>query len=427
MKYLKIKNKGEIVAEAFMLIGASSKRGDNNKIGEFGSGNKYAISYFLRNNYEFKLFSGGKEIPIGTIDRKFNDINFKVITVDNHQTSITTEMGYKWKLWQAIREIYSNAKDEGLLEFEIVDKITPTDNTEIFISVSDSLQDFLMEKENYFVEDDSRVLFECPEGRILKKVSNKCNVYRKGIRCYDVSTNSIFDYDFNDISINESRIVEYSWQVIEKIWKLLYKCDNSYVIRKIFQDGYKEQFYESSLYNYSGTDSSFISNTWKELLRDKEIIGKSLSGYLDDEDIVKTIIFPNKVYEDLISIIGDDIKSKALKYTNKGVTYKIGNPTTLMLEMLKSVLSFFEECQFEINYPIDIVKFTDTDIQGCATQGKILISELAFSKGKEWIANIIIEEYIHLKHNVQDETRSFQDASISELLTYMKTINSYNL
>lgn len=54
MNYLKISNKGLLDVEALTLLGASSKRGDNTKIGMFGSGNKFSLAYLLRNNYNIK-------------------------------------------------------------------------------------------------------------------------------------------------------------------------------------------------------------------------------------------------------------------------------------------------------------------------------------------------------------------------------------
>jgi len=53
--FLKIQSKGEIETEAFTLIGASSKRNDETKIGYFGSGLKYSIAALLRNNIDFKI------------------------------------------------------------------------------------------------------------------------------------------------------------------------------------------------------------------------------------------------------------------------------------------------------------------------------------------------------------------------------------
>ena len=70
-QFLKIQSSGEIEQEAFTLIGASSKRGDQTKIGYFGSGLKYSIAALLRNNIEFKVFQGEKEIEFKLINKKF--------------------------------------------------------------------------------------------------------------------------------------------------------------------------------------------------------------------------------------------------------------------------------------------------------------------------------------------------------------------
>ena len=58
MKFIKITSKGEIDIRAFSLVGATSKRNDNSKIGMFGSGLKYTLSYLLNNNIDFRVFSG---------------------------------------------------------------------------------------------------------------------------------------------------------------------------------------------------------------------------------------------------------------------------------------------------------------------------------------------------------------------------------
>lgn len=63
-KYLRISSQGEIEEKAFTLIGASSKRGDNTKIGYFGSGLKYSIAWLLRNKIDFKIFSGYRPINV---------------------------------------------------------------------------------------------------------------------------------------------------------------------------------------------------------------------------------------------------------------------------------------------------------------------------------------------------------------------------
>lgn len=45
--------------------------------------------------------------------------------------------------------------------------------------------------------------------------------------------------------------------------------------------------------------------------------------------------------------------------------------------------------------------------------------------GIQCIIETMIEEYIHLKYEVKDETRSFQDAAIKELVKILKIKNAY--
>lgn len=64
---------------------------------------------------------------------------------------------------------------------------------------------------------------------------------------------------------------------------------------------------------------------------------------------------------------------------------------------------------------------------GAAMKDVIYVSEICFEKGVNEVVNTIIEEFIHLKYGVQDCTRGFQTAAISELITYMKERSSYAL
>jgi hypothetical protein len=167
MNYIKIKNLGEIDIQSLTLLGASSKRGDSSKIGMFGSGNKYALAYLLRNGYEIYLFSGLNKIDITTEKALFRDKEYDVILINGKQTSITTEFGKDWELWQAIREIYCNSMDEGGHSLEYVSKIEPIDGeTHFYIKNQSSISNFIANFDSYFSEN-KKILFECPTGKII--------------------------------------------------------------------------------------------------------------------------------------------------------------------------------------------------------------------------------------------------------------------
>ena len=77
MNNILIENKNEIDVESLILMGGSSKTKKEGFIGKWGSGWKYAIATLLRNNVNFKVFSGIKEVKIET-----QTINFRDITLD---------------------------------------------------------------------------------------------------------------------------------------------------------------------------------------------------------------------------------------------------------------------------------------------------------------------------------------------------------
>jgi hypothetical protein len=90
-------------------------------------------------------------------------------------------------------------------------------------------------------------------------------------------------------------------------------------------------------------------------------------------------------------------------------------------------MDFLEEVRFEIPYEIEMAQFDSENVLGCAHDGKIYLSEKCAEMGVNETVNAIIEEYIHLKHRVKDNTRAFQTAAITEFIAYMKRSNSYVL
>ena len=155
MKHLLIENKGELDISSLVLLGASTKRNDSDKIGFFGSGNKYAIATLIRHAIKFYIFSGDKKIEIATEDVNFRDMTFKRIHIDGQPTSLTTDMGPLWEPWMAIREWVSNSIDEGAYNV-----ITDTDSvsgregyTRFYVEHDPSIKEMLDNWNSYFTFD----------------------------------------------------------------------------------------------------------------------------------------------------------------------------------------------------------------------------------------------------------------------------------
>jgi len=431
MNYLKFKNNGEITEEAIVLLGASTKRNQENKIGFFGSGNKFALAYLLRNGYEVSIYGGENEITVGTVEKKLGNTIFDVITINNKDTSITTEFGAKWELWQSLREIYSNALDEGSGSIELVNEIQPVkDETHYYIKMRAELIEWFGNFNNYFAEN-KEILFENKYGRILKKHDNKGHLFRKGISVWHTDRNSVYDYDVNEITITEDRIVKYDWQIGERIWRLIYSCTDKELIKNVLTKSTNGSMLESSISDYSDLPTDEISSQFKEVLKEMRVCNVNFGGYLSKEERLKTTMLPSKVFNSLSHLLTDDNLGNAFKVGLDGVAYRELPLNELHKATLGKVKDFIIEAGYDelLEYPIVLGVFENKKTMGYADmkEKKIVVSEIGIDKGSNYLLEIIIEEYIHLKHNVHDETRGFQDACIQEMVKLMKTKNAFAL
>lgn len=174
-----IQNKGVTSVESFTMLGASAKVA---KIGQFGSGNKFAIATLLRKKVDFKIYLGLREVEVTTRPVQINGNEFYEVVIDGQGTNFVTEFGHvDWTVDMAIREFVSNAIDEGSFSCD-----PPREgHTTIWIDHNFDL--------NKWVTNEDGCFDGC--GR----------VYRKGILVAEL--NGMFNYNFNDIKIDESRNV----------------------------------------------------------------------------------------------------------------------------------------------------------------------------------------------------------------------------
>jgi len=447
MKQLLIVNKGRLEPEALTLLGASTKRGDKSKIGQFGSGNKYALAYLLKHGHKVKITSGDEEIKIGIVVKTFREQDFEVLVINDKETSITLDFGYKWTLWQAIRELYTNALDEGLIYFgmrhegetlvpyydeETKTPIEPDSPgiTTISIEVNADVEDFWFNIRDYIARD-LEVLFECEAGKIYRKHNSKTCIYFRGVRCYETQKESIFDYDLNDVEIDENRLIKYSWGLPEALWKIIFKCNDAVIMRTLLQEVQNVKMIENEI------DGMFVSvpeienkQEWKNALQGQSIVPRDLGSYVKDEDRAATLFLPSKLYTGLVAVLGNGVKSKSFTISSRGTLFTTFVPDAIQQSVMKQAKFFFEECRYvePLSHPILTVQFDDKKVYGSISEdGEILISDVAIADGAHMVVTTIIEEHLHLKSKAPDKSREFQNAIITEFVNYMKTLHAFTL
>ena len=105
-------NPGNINPKMWSVFGVSAKL-DQNSIGEFGSGLKYAIAVLLREGRKITIKSDGETYKFDTKKITERNNEFEQVLCNGQEMPYTTHLGKGWELWQAYRELYSNCLDEG--------------------------------------------------------------------------------------------------------------------------------------------------------------------------------------------------------------------------------------------------------------------------------------------------------------------------
>lgn len=239
MNYLRISNEGQICPEDLTLIGSSTKRDQSNKIGMFGSGWKYALAWMLRNDCKPIIFAGKDRIEIDFNVKMHRTNAVNVITVNDIETSLTTGMGPKWTGWMAIREVLSNAIDEGGHSINTIwapNNFAGVENeTVVYIPMNGELSDVMLKYDSYFAFNRKESYSNDLCRMFFKTEPSQLNIYRKGIRCFDTQVTSKIDFDFCDININEDRLTQ-SYQIAYKINDILRAGVPTNIFKRVLEE-----------------------------------------------------------------------------------------------------------------------------------------------------------------------------------------------
>lgn len=228
MKYLMIENPGEAPVEGLLLFGASTKdSSDTRTIGMFGSGTKHAVLALLRKNLFPIIYSGTNKLewrlkPIKVGEADHHEV---LVTLNNaapKPVGCTLGMGkadWKDNSSLALREIVSNALDavDGNIDsvrFAVTDSPRASKGvTRVYVPFAESLEYFKQWLPKWFLHwrqgiDPYRA------GPIPKSdPSGKACFFRRGVLIRQVGDDyperSLWDYNFTDLQLDESRNSDY--------------------------------------------------------------------------------------------------------------------------------------------------------------------------------------------------------------------------
>lgn len=406
MKYLKIQNKGLLDMRLISLMGGTTKGSKDHKIGQFGSGLKYVLAYLFRNNVDFNIYIGENKVNISTVTEKIANEEFNIITVDGKQTSITTKMGMDWKPWMIVRELYSNALDEGEALYQVVDEPNgESDKTTFYIEMTPDFIEVYNNWNKYFVVHnipmyENNYVAIHPQKGPLK-------LYKQGILIKEYEEDSLFNYDIKNADINELR--EYIGTLESNLTKAISSIDDSKIIT-YFLENVTEELREGKI-DYNFWDFYSFSNKWKEVIGDAKIIHKEAMDKLKgagNKDFSNCLLVPKKLYEILVKKFDGIGALRAINKVNE--FYEIYDAD---LELkVKQALTILEESSYFIHPELKFIfgEFGDKNTLAKVDLDKkeIFISQKMKNNSLFQFCAMLVEENEHFQTGYRDESREFQ-------------------
>lgn len=225
MQYLLIENPGIAEVESFTLLGASNKAGSD-AIGQFGSGAKLGPLVLLRHDLPPIIYSSLTRITYGTEAVTFQGATHQQLyvalkrgksaegpTIDRvEKLSVVLNYGSTdWKdIKLAAREFVSNALDAvngnaSLVAVQIVDTTRARAGyTRVYLPLHPDLQDFHENLSEWFLHFSGRAWRN--NAVLDKDAPSPAKIYRRGVLVRTVHTDSLFDYNLNDLTLDEARL-----------------------------------------------------------------------------------------------------------------------------------------------------------------------------------------------------------------------------
>jgi len=407
MKYLKIQNSGVLDIRLVALMGGTTKSNNEYKIGQFGTGLKYTLAYLIRNNVDFKIFTGENQVNITTEKEVISNTDFNIICINGSRTSITDRMGTEWSAWMIVRELWCNALDEGgSLREETELAVGEQDKTTFYIQITPEIKEVIDNWSDYFIHDQEPI-FSSNETAIYNGGLD-LRIYKQGVLIKRIKNKkSLYAYDLKSASINELR--EFNGSVNNVIFRCLKNADGKTITH--FLENCTENHYEGSEeMDYNWYES--FGPEWKKTIGQGKLIHKEAVKSIQDRgvniDLTGIVVVPKKVYESLTSQIeGIGALRVSAKIKEFFETYSSESD-----EKVKQALVILEECGYNFSPELKFIYgvFGDKCIRAQVNldSKEVYISENILELSLFEVVSVLIEENEHFKTGFEDHTREFQ-------------------
>lgn len=360
--------------ESWELMGVSAKDGET-PIGQFGTGQKYALAVLLRTGHKVSIRSNGSLFIFGLQEMEFRGKSFQRVTCNDKPLAFTTDYGLKWQVEHAYRELVSNTLDEGGIHF----LGEPMEEGTSIIVEGPEMAACLSRHNSIFLGDREPIA----ETYKVRFFEGSGTVWYRGVKVGELHEASLSYEIMDDLDLTEDRTIKYLYTIGSKIGMAMVKhVKDKSLIRRIVTN---KTTWEAKVPDYDWEWSAEFSEVVKEL------------------------------WESSPTLLNDKIQ-KLVRQRLKDVGFKMLERTEDMDIMIQNAQDFLAKAGYPVEANIKVVDNGDDNNIAFAFGGEIHLTSRSFDKGMYYLVTTLFEESAHCKGH-DDCSRSFQNYLIEELIT----------
>lgn len=380
----------EFDLRSLTIMGINAKPGSSSPIGYFGTGLKYAVAVLIREGCTLKFHTPETTLEVVLRDTTFRGKSFQELAlhdVTNGTFTVlpfTTELGKNWSPLMAYRELVTNTRDEDGDVSEGHEFVPPTKGLTLVVS-GEAIRKARAQHDKMFL--DAPVVIETLPSVQICEPHHEGGLFYRGMKVLDLPLGSAeFTYNFTSgVSLTEDRLAQI-YHLPSFLARAIWSTTNPRVIHEIIKgDGWEGK-----------TDTSDLSAM-------STALAEAVLEAYDNGKLIR---------QSLLSIAFDKLNRKP-----KRRTLAITGSREATLQEALTILS---ENNFSIN-PDRIKLLESAEFIGLADKstGEIFLTTETFRKGLPCVVGTLYEEYLHHRHNLQDETRTMQNHIIDDFATLM--------
>lgn len=450
-QYIKITNVIDKVPRVNLeKLGLSTKRNDPNTIGQFGSGIKFAPIAALRNGWEW-WFTGrdaNGEYKMQYTTEVEDGIECVVFDYGDYKksSSFTIDAGrLSWiDSFQIYREAVANAMDEAkndlMWSISVVDAedIVPKyGEFSVYITAAPELLKIHYDFDKYFCIN-RRIVGVSRKTEFISKIDSNMRVYCHGVLVHQNDQASVYDYNNNELALNEERNIKSTWDFEYELTRCIIHNTNEEIIQTLLESDksgckyFEWERFQSSILNWEDASISW-ANVFHKIHGDSAVIYDENSVSYGVFSAIKmrgyepVLIHSNSVFQilksagvrDYLSILGEgynlDINHDTSQYPNVSAAMRI--VTKYIPEFSQIVETnrfgiFSSDMERSLGVTINMKKPAD--------ERMILINKEHVNDSIENIVATIVHEIDHLQTGITDEmAREFRDLADRRLASLM--------